>query len=85
VGYAFRVNDSTYTGLFALYGSTNDVELVNKSSLSGSIRVRYNPANPSISYVNDLNDARFGHLTPTQNPQHLAQAPSFDLQDIMRS
>jgi len=84
VGYAFRVNDSTYTGLFALYGSRDDVERVRKSFSDGSIRVRYNPANPSISYLNELNDPRFGRLARTQNPQHLAKAPSFDLQDIMR-
>ena len=84
-GYAFRVNGSIYTGVFALYGSSNDVETVNKSLSSGSIRVRYNPADPSISYLDDLKDQRFGHLTPTQNPEHLMQAPSFDLQDVMRS
>ncbi len=82
VGYAFDVNGSTYTGLFALYGSGEDVERVNKS-LRGLICVRYNPANPGISYLNDLNDLRFGPLTPTQNPQHLSQAPAFDLKDVI--
>jgi hypothetical protein len=84
VGYAFRVNGSTYTGLFALYGSRDDVERANKNFSGGSIRVRYNPGNPSISYLNELNDLRFGRLAQTQNPQHLAQGPSFDLQDILR-
>jgi hypothetical protein len=83
VGYAFRVNGSTYTGLFALYGSSEDVERVHKSFSSGSIRVRYDPANPGISYLHELNDPRFGRLAPTQNPQHLRQAPSFDLQDVI--
>ena len=83
VGYAFRKSGSTYTGLFALYGSSDDVEKVHKSFSSGSIRIRYDPANPGISYLNDLNDPRFGPLTPTQNPRHLAQAPSFDLQDVI--
>ncbi len=84
VGYAFRLNGSTYTGLFALYGSEDEVERVRKHFSGGSIRVRYDPANPSVSYLSELNDPRFGRLAPTQNPQHLAQAPSFDLQDIMR-
>jgi len=79
VGYTFRVNGSTYTGVFALYGSGDGVELAHKKFSSGLIRVRYDPANPCTSYLNELNDPRFGSLTPTQNPQHLAQAPSFDL------
>src|SRR5260370_17849382 len=83
VGYAFRANDSTYTGLFALYGSRDDVERVRKNFSNGSIRVRYNPSNPSISYLNELKDPRFGRLMPTQNPQHLTKAPSFDLRDII--
>jgi hypothetical protein len=83
VGYAFRVNGSTYTGLFALYGSSDDVERVHKNFCSGSIRVRYDPSNPGTSYLNELNDPRFERLAPTQNPQHLAQAPSFDLQDVI--
>jgi hypothetical protein len=83
VGYAFQLNGSTYTGLFALYGSRDDVERVRENFSGGLIRVRYNPANPSISYLNELNDPRFGRLTPTQNPQHLPEAPSFDLQDII--
>jgi hypothetical protein len=83
VGYAFRTNGSTYTGRFALYGNTDDVERVHKNFSDGSIRVRYDPANPDISYLHELNDPRFGRLAPTQNPQHLAQAPSFDLQDVI--
>lgn len=83
VGYAFRLNGTTYTGLFALYGNRDDVERVRKNFSGGSIRVRYNPANPSVSCLNELNDSRFGRLAPTQNPQHLAQAPPFDLQDII--
>jgi hypothetical protein len=85
LGYIFRVNGSTYTGLFALYGNTAEVEKVHKIFCDGSIRIRYNPANPRISYLNNLNDLRFARLTPTQNPQHLAQAPSFDLHDVMEN
>jgi hypothetical protein len=85
VGYTFLVDGSTYTGLFALYGSSDDVERVDKNFFSGSIRVRYDPANPGISYLDELNDPRFGRLAPTQNPQHLAQAPSFDLQDVLKN
>jgi hypothetical protein len=85
VGYAFQVNGSTFVGLFGLYGWNDDVERVSKNFSGGSIRVRYDPTNPAVSYLNDLNDPRFGRLTPTQNPQHLERAPSFDLQDILRS
>src|SRR5260370_33918058 len=83
VGYAFRANDSTYTGLFALYGSRDDVERVRKNFSNGSIRVRYNPSDPIISYLNELKDPRFGRLMPTQNPQHLTKAPSLHLHDII--
>lgn len=83
VGYVFRVGGSTYTGLFALYGRSEDVDRFCGSFTGGSVLVRYNPASPEISYLNELNDPRFGPLTSTQNPQHLAQAPSFDLQDVM--
>ena len=83
IGYIFCVNGSTDTGLFALYGSSDDVERVHKNFSSGSIRIRYKPANPGISCLNELNNPRFERLVPTQNPQHLAQAPSFDLQDLM--
>ena len=83
IGYTFCVGGSTYTGLFALYGRRDEVERVHQGLSSGSIRIRYNPANPTISYLNELNDPRFGGLVPTQNPEHLAQAPSFDLQDVM--
>ena len=83
VGYVFRVGGSQYTGLFALYGRSEDVERFNRNFPAGSIRVRYDPTNPGISYLKELNDPRFGPLTSTQNPQHLAQAPSFDLQDIL--
>jgi hypothetical protein len=83
IGYTFHVNGSLYTGLFALYGSSDDVDRVHKNFFSGSIRIRYNPANPSVSYLNELSDTRFEGLVPTQNPQHLAQAPSFDLGDVI--
>lgn len=83
VGYVFRVGGSSYAGLFALYGRSEDVDRYNQNFPGGSIRVRYDPTNPGISYLNELSDPRFGPLTSTQNRQHLAQAPSFDLQDVM--
>jgi hypothetical protein len=83
-GYRFSVKDATYTGLFALYGRGDDVEKVHKNFPCESIRIRYNPANPSVSYLVALRDPRFEGLAPTQNPVHLANAPSFDLQDLIR-
>jgi len=83
IGYCFSVKGSTYTGLFALYGSRDDVERVHKNLTTGSIRVRYNPANPNGSFLVDLYDPRFERLVPTQNPAHLAKAPLFDLQDLV--
>jgi hypothetical protein len=83
IGYCFSVQGSTYTGLFALYGSRDDVEKVHRNLTSGSIRVRYNPANPNVSCLVDLYDPRFERLVPTQNPVHLVNAPLFDLQDLI--
>jgi hypothetical protein len=83
IGYCFSVKGTTYTGLFALYGGRDDVERVHKNLTSGSIRVRYNPANPNVSCLVDLHDPRFERLVPTQNPVHLANAPLFNLQDLI--
>lgn len=79
IGYCFSVKGATYIGVFALYGSRDDVERVHKNFPSGSIRIRYKPANPSVSCLVDLHDQRFERLVPTQNPVHLANAPLFDL------
>ena len=84
IGYIFSLSGSTYTGMFALYGSRDNVERIHKSFSSGQIRVQYDPANPSVSCLVDLRDPRFGSLVPTQNPAHLSKATSFDLQDFIR-
>jgi hypothetical protein len=84
IGYTFRLDSSVYTGLFALYGSREDAERIHANFPAGSIRVRYNPSDPNISYLENLRDPRFGRLTPTQNPGHLKNIPTFDLQDVMR-
>ena len=82
-GYCFSVEGERYTGLFALYGPEDDVERVHKNLPSGSIRVRYNPADPTVSSLVNLRDPRFEDLVPTQNPAHLAKAPLFDLKDAI--
>jgi hypothetical protein len=84
IGYVFSVNGAGYAGMFALYGSRDNVERVHKSFPSGLIRVQYDPANPSVSSLADLRDPRFDCLVATQNPAHLSNAPSFDLQDLIR-
>jgi hypothetical protein len=84
IGYVFSVNGSRYAGIFALYGSGDNVERVHKNFPGGSIRVRYDPTNPNISSLVDLRNPLFDCLVPTQNPAHLSNAPSFDLQDLIR-
>jgi|ERR1700693_376152 len=84
IGYIFSVNGATHAGMFALYGSSDNVERVHKSFPVGSIRVKYDPANPDVSYLVDLRDPCFDSLVPTQNPTHLSNAPPFDLQDLVR-
>ena len=83
IGYCFSVEGKRYTGLFALYGREENVERVHKNFPSGSIRVRYNPADPSVSSLVDLLDPRFEDLEATQNPAHLVNAPLFDLEDAI--
>ena len=83
IGYCFSVEGKRYTGLFALYGREDNVERVHKNFPSGSIRVRYNPADPSVSSLVDLRDPRFEDLEATQNPAHLVNAPLFDLKDAI--
>lgn len=84
MGYVYTLNGSKYAGLFALYGSEKNVERVYKEFPNGTIRVQYDPTNPSVSYLADLRDPRFDCLTPTQNPAHLSNAPLFDLQQLIR-
>jgi Protein of unknown function (DUF3592) len=84
VGYSFKVNNSIYTGRFALYGNSGEVDRVRRDFPAGSIRVKYDPANPNISFLKESKDSRFGRLTPTQNPGQLKHFPSFDLQDLIR-
>jgi hypothetical protein len=50
----------------------------------GTIQIRYNPADPNVSYLVDCNDSRFEGLAATQNPEWLGQSPEFDLQDAAR-
>jgi hypothetical protein len=84
VGYTFLVGGEIYTGIFALYGNSDDVDRVRKNFPGGLIRVRYKPTDPRVSFLRELNDPRFVRLTATQNPQHLSKVPSFDLQDAIR-
>ena len=55
-----------------------------KELLGKTIRIRYMPTDPSISYLDDRYEPRFGWRGASQNPRWLSQAPAFDLADTMR-
>jgi hypothetical protein len=56
-----------------------------QSNLAGvAIEVRFSPSDPSVSYLVDLRDTRFGGLAATQNPEWLSQAPEFHIGDAIR-
>ena len=68
--YDFIVNDTPYTGRFAVMSLTGEDQgrkLLNK--LDGlPISIRYNPKRPKISLLVNLFDMRFDGAIGTQNP-----------------
>ena len=83
LGYGFEAVGMRRAGLFALYGDDGTVEMVNKSLPGCAIKILYNPDDPDSSALLYSEDARFQGLGMTQDPGLLAQAPSFDLKDVM--
>jgi hypothetical protein len=84
MGYAYSIHGIRYAAFFALYGNKVSVETAKNALVGAPLQVRYNPADPNISFLVDYNDFRFEGLNATQNPDTLNQAPSFDLQDTLR-
>ena len=84
LGYSFVVQGNRYAGIFALYGSEDLVRSVQGGLAGGALDVRFNPSDPSVSYLVDLCDTRFGGLTATQNPEWLDQAPPFSIGDALQ-
>jgi len=86
LGYGFVVQGVRRAGIFAVYGSGDEDSLRSlEDKLAGaSFDIRYDPSDPSVSYLVDPHDSRFEGLTVTQNPEWLSQAPEFHIGDVIR-
>jgi hypothetical protein len=84
MGYAYTIGGVRYAGFFALYGEETAIQALHVSLPGSLIQIRYNPANPDVSFLADYKDSRFGSSEATQNSEWLAQAPPFDLQEAIR-
>jgi hypothetical protein len=84
MGYSFQVNDLRYAGYFVLLGSEARVHDLHRRLPGTPVQVRYDPSDPSKSFLVNYQDARFEGLVASQAASLLADAPAFDLQDAMR-
>jgi hypothetical protein len=76
-GYAYLLNGTRYAALFALVcGEERANQLQN--TVTGDITIRYNPADPNVSFLRDPYDQRFGGIVATQNPEWLDQGGNLD-------
>ncbi len=76
-GYAYILNGTRYAALFALIcGQERAEQLQNR--VNGDITIRYNPADPNVSFLCDPYDQRFGGIAATQNPEWLNQEGDLD-------
>ena len=66
-------------------GEESALEKLAKDLRGGSLQIRHDPSDPTISLLADYTDSRFGGLQVSQNPDWLNQASTFDLQDVLRS
>jgi hypothetical protein len=84
LGYAFVVNSVRYAGVFAICGDQAFLHRLNDRLNGQTIKIRYNPSDPNMSFLVDYYDPRFGGKVATQNPERLESAPPFDIQDATR-
>ena len=84
VGYVFKVGETKYAGIFALYGDDVLLQTAHKTLAGRIIQIRFDPSSPDNSLLVNTDSATFEGLTVTQDPEWLNQAPAFDLQDTIR-
>ena len=84
LGYDFVLNGQRYVGTFGLLGSDETCRKLYESLPNQKIQIRYNPADPSATYLVDVKDSRFLDAVATQEPFFLANVPMFDLADAMK-
>jgi hypothetical protein len=78
--YAFAVQGVEYIGTFlASWNGEEGAEELAKSLLDAKIAIRYKPADPTISVIDNFDDLRFRGGIASQNPDWLSQAPTFRL------
>ncbi len=85
IGYAYIVGGVRYANYFVLIGDSEHVQRLQDNLAGSQLKIRYNPADPNISFLDDYYDARFEGLSARQSPEWMDQAPAFDLQDAIRS
>jgi len=73
-----------YAGLLAIRGDDALLRMLEDKLPSATFAIRFDPANPNISYLTDPYDPRFQGATVTQNPEYLDRAPEFHISDVLR-
>ena len=84
IGYAYIVGGVRYANYFVLIGDSEHVQRLQDNLAGSNLKIRYNPADPNISFLEDYYDPCFEGLTARQSPEWMNQAPAFDLQDAIR-
>ena len=82
-GYTFAVQGVPYTGLFVIVGIEDRLAILQGALAGASLSIRYQPSDPSVSFVDDLHDPRFQGLNATQDPEWLKQAPTFSIRETL--
>lgn len=55
LGYAFRANESRYAGFFVIEAKNEETaQMLQKQGREVSVTVRYNPLNPDVSILDDV-------------------------------
>ena len=84
MGYAYKVDDVRYAGLFVMMGDKSQLDRLQSALPGNPIQIRYDPSDPNRSFLDDYSNSLFKGLTVSQEPEKLNQAPSFDLQEVIR-
>lgn len=81
IGYVYKVGEIRHKGSFAIAGDSGQVAHLIESLPGKIVKVRYDPARPEASMLDDPHDAVFGGLLVSQQPEHLMDAPRLRFPD----
>ncbi len=79
-GYVFEVGGITYSGIFAILTNEEQAKRLQNSLADSVIRIRYNPADPDNSVLEDIHDPQFEGLTGMQDPLWLDEDQDPDVE-----